>query len=178
MKLDRRQVLKYGLLGAVVLANAGFGLSQRGTVRRAPNRPLRVLDEREFAILAALSDRIAPAHGEFPAASDLEVAERIDAFLEGAHPGVQSEFKQLLRLLENALAGLLLDQRLTTFTASSPEVQDRILEGWRTSRLRLRRTGFSALNGLVGATYYGSPETYAAVGYPGPPDFGNVGRDR
>jgi hypothetical protein len=38
-----------------------------------------------------------------------------------------------------------------------------------TSRISVRRTGFRALKRLVTAAYYSSPETFAAVGYPGPP---------
>jgi hypothetical protein len=35
--------------------------------------------------------------------------------------------------------------------------------------MAVRRTGFQALKRLSAAVYYGSPETYASVGYPGPP---------
>lgn len=166
----RRNVLKFGLAGAVLLAIGGVGLGLRGTVRRVPASPLLVLDDVEFSVLWAVAERVCPANGKFPAASSVLVAEKIDALLAGLDPATQAETKSLLRLVENALPGLLLDGRFTTFTGSSPAVQDAVLEAMRTSRMGLRRTMFKALGGLVGATYYAQPEVWGAVGYPGPPD--------
>ena len=166
----RRNVLKFGLAGAALLAVGGFGLGLRATVLRAPAAPLLVLDEVEFSVLWAVVERVCPANGAFPAASSVHVAEKIDALMASLDPATQAETKQVLRLVENALPGLLLDGRFTTFTASPPDVQDRVLEAMRTSRLGLRRTMFKALAGLAGATYYAQPEVWGAVGYPGPPD--------
>lgn len=166
----RRNVLKFGIAGAALLALGGVGLGLRGTVRHAPKAPLLVFDEVEFSVLWAVAERVCPANGAFPAASTVGVAEKIDALMASLDPGTQAETKAVLRLVENALPGLLLDGRFTTFTGSSPAAQDAVLEGMRTSRLHLRRTMFKALGGLVGATYYAQPEVWGAVGYPGPPD--------
>lgn len=172
--LSRRTVLRYGLGGAALLAAGGVGLSLRSTVLRAPRRPPRVLSPEEFSILAAVAERIAPGGNGFPPASELEVAEKIDDYLFFKPDEVRAEFRQVLHLLENALAGLLLDLRPRTFTGSSPAQQDAILADWQHSRLHVRRTAFVALHGLCTATYYSNPATYALVGYPGPPDFGNT----
>jgi hypothetical protein len=166
----RRNVLKFGLAGAALLALGGIGLGLRGTVRHAPATALLALDEVEFAVLWAIAERVCPANGAFPAASSLQVAEKIDALMATLDPATVGETKLVLRLVENALPGLLLDGRFTTFTGSSPDVQDRVLEAMRTSRLPVRRTMFKALAGLVGATYYAQPEVWGAVAYPGPPD--------
>lgn len=168
--LSRRSILKFGFAGAVVLAVGGVGLALRPTVRRSPSGWLSELDEVEYSILWAVAERICPANGAFPAASSLGVAEKIDALLATMDPGTVADTRQVLRLLENALGGLLLDGRFTTFTGSSPEAQSQVLEAMRTSRFELRRTMFKALAGLVGATYYAQPEVWPAVGYPGPPD--------
>ncbi len=174
MELSRRLVLKYGLAGASVLLLAGTGLALQGTTPREPRQPLQALSSQEFSILWALADRMAPAHENFPAASTIEVPERIDSFLASVDPATRGEVKLLLKIVENALPGLILDGRVRPFSKCSPETQDAILEGWRTSSISARRTIFKALNNLVAATYYGSPETYAAVGYPGPPNYGNL----
>jgi hypothetical protein len=55
------------------------------------------------------------------------------------------------------------------FTQMDPTEQDAQLDAWRNSRLAVRRTGFQAMKRLCSAIYFGSPETYASVGYPGPP---------
>lgn len=168
MRLTRRQVIRFGIGGAALLALGGVGLSLQRTVSRTPRAALQSLSEREFSILAAVADRIAPGGGAFPSAWDARVPEKLDALFATMHPGAVDELKQALALLENAAAGLLLDGRTSTFTGSSPSQQDEILEGWRTSALQVRRTGFKALNGLVGATYWSSSDVFSAVGYPGP----------
>ena len=174
MKLDRRTVLKYGLGGAAVLAAGGVGLGLRATALRTPRRPLQALTEREYSVLAAFADRVCPAGSGFLSATDVEVAEKVDALLATVHPGVRAEIGQALLLFENALAGFLFDRRFQTFTAAPPEVQDQAMEAWRTSKVSVRRTVFKALQGLVAGAYYGSKETYASVGYAGPPNYGNV----
>ena len=173
--LSRRQLFRYGLGGTALLAAGGVGLALQGTVMREPREPLRVLDATEFSVLAAVADRIAPGDGEaFPSAWEARVPERIDELLETIHPADVAELKQLLRLLESALFGFVLDGRPRTFTASSAEQQDAVLRDWQGSRIGVRRTGARALQKTVLAAYYGAPETWEAVGYPGPPDFGNT----
>jgi hypothetical protein len=84
----------------------------------------------------------------------------------------QKELRQLVGLFENALAGLLLDGQWRTFTASSPEQQDARIRAWQKSRFTVRRTGYRALKKIVYSCYYGAPETWKAIGYPGPPPTG------
>lgn len=171
-------MIRYGLGGAIALAAGGVGLSLQRTAPREPGRPLRALDARTFSILAAVADRVAPAREGFPAASDLQVAEKVDELLATVDPAVVDEVTQVLHLLENGLAGLVFDGRPRAFTALDPAAQDRALAAWQGSRLHLRRTAYKALHGLCAAAYYASPEIYPAVGYPGPPDFGNVAERR
>jgi hypothetical protein len=86
-----------------------------------------------------------------------------------AHPATQGELRRLVRIFESALGGLLLDGEARLFTTSTPAQQDRRLTAWAQSRLPLRRTGYRALKRLVYASYYAAPETWAAIGYAGPP---------
>lgn len=169
MALTRRSFLGLGLVGAGLLALGGIGL--RPTVLRAASQPLLALDARTFSVLAAFAERVAPGGGAFPAASGVKVAEKVDLLLSTCAPEMVGEIKQALLLFDNALAGLVLDQRPSTFTSCDPATQDAILESWRTSRLDLRRRVYKALRGLCAGAYYGSPEVYSAIGYPGPPDF-------
>lgn len=173
MAITRRDVLKYGVFGALAVAAGGIGLGLRPTVLRKPEQPLHALDDTEYSILWAIAEVICPANGAFPAASSLQVAEKVDALLASSDPGLAVDVKRLLRLVENAIPGLILDRRFHTFSAASETEQALILEGWRTSAIPLRRTVYKALNGLVGATYYAQPEVWPAVGYPGPPNYGN-----
>jgi hypothetical protein len=89
-----------------------------------------------------------------------------------SHPGVQRDVKRLLSLFDSALFGLVLDGTPSSFRASPPASQDARLSAWSSSRIEVRRTGFRALRRLIGSAYYSAPATWAAVGYPGPPDLG------
>ncbi len=174
MSISRRTLVRYGVGGALVLAAGGTGLALQRTTSRAPSRPLRALDSRSFSILVAVADRIIPVGGGFPAASELQVAEAIDELLARSHPAVAAEVSQVLALLENGLAGLLFDGRPRTFTSLEPAEQDAALQAWQGSSLAIRRTAYKALHGLCAAVYYASPSIDGLVGYPGPPDYGNL----
>lgn len=171
MTISRRHLLQVGLGGAGLLAVGGLGLSMQDSVLREPGRPLQVLDTLEYSVMSAVAERICPAGDGFPGGSTLDVAYGIDTFVARLDPAAGTELKALLRLLENAVAGLLLDGRPRPFTACSPEVQDATLEAWRQSRIQLRRSGMKVLVGLCSSTYYSDPRVYSHVGYPGPPDF-------
>lgn len=166
---SRRRFLQVTLAGAGLLAVGGVGLSLQATVPVAPSQPLRALSERGYSILVAVADRICPGGGALPSARELDVAGQVDALLATLHPGVAAEVEQVLALLENAAFALVMDGNPRPFSASSPATQDRVIEGWRTSRLSVRRQAISALKGLVSSAYYADPRTHAGVGYPGPP---------
>jgi Gluconate 2-dehydrogenase subunit 3 len=166
--VNRRQFLRYGLFGGVLLTAGGVGLVAWPTKKTyRPTRPLKVLDEREFAILAAVAARTVGA----PGADPVEITHGCDLALTCNAPDAQKEFKQLLGLFENALAGLILDGHLGAFTGLSPEKQDAVLAGWRDSGVAVRRTGYTALRKLTQAAHYANPATWAQVGYNGPPQI-------
>jgi len=172
---DRRRLLKRGVVGgALLLVGGAVPLALRSTlVRRTPAHPLKLLSLEEHAVLAAVAARFAPGDGAGPAwptADALDCAGKVDALLATAHPEVGAEFRQLLRLFESALFGLVTTGSPTPFTRLSPAAQDARLEAWHRSRLALLRSGYQALKRLSHATYYSSPEVYSLVGYPGPPD--------
>ncbi len=171
--MDRRTFVKVGLGGAALLACSGVGLALLPSKPRAPRTALQVLSAADYAVLAAIADRVCPASGLFPSAAELEVAEGIDRLLTRCHPGVAAELKQVLQLFENGLSNVLFDGRFSTFTGADPAAQDAALEAWRTSSLPVRRTAFKALHGLIAGAYYGHPRAWPAIGYAGPPNFGN-----
>lgn len=119
--------------------------------------------------MAAALDRMIPARPGFPSPAELQIAERVDDFLADGDPRVAAEFRQALLVLENGLAGFLLDGRPTAFTRLAPEEQERVLDAWRTSRWKFRRMVYRAIHGLCMAVYFTCPEVYPAVGYAGPP---------
>ena len=173
MKVSRRELIKTGFIGAAALGLGGVGLGLAPTAMTTPRVPLRALSDRSFSILVAVAQRIVPTSKGFPSAKEIGVAEKVDSVLGALHPADVADFENGLFLMENALAGLLFEGRWGTFTGNSPEVQDRILEDFRTSRLSLRRTIYRAVYGLVSGAYWSSPRLYEQAGYGGPPDFGS-----
>ncbi len=173
---SRRSLLKKGLLGGAILLVGGTVpiFFRSGLTLRRPKSPLRVLTETEYAIFAAAAARLCPgdnAGAAWPSADAeaVDCATKVDALLFRLHPRAAAEFRKLLRVFENGLTGLVAIGSPTTFTRSSPEQQDRRLDSWRHSRVALFRSGYQAMKRLAHATYYSSPVTYAAMGYPGPP---------
>ncbi len=164
-----------GLLGGALLVVGGaLPLALRSTrLGRAPARPLRLLSVEEHAVFAAIAARFAPGDGvgpDWPTAEALDCAGKVDALMATTHPNVAAEFRQLLRLFESALFGLAFAGSPTPFTRLDPAAQDARLEAWHRSRLAILRSGYQALKRLAHATYYSSPEIYARLGYPGPPE--------
>jgi hypothetical protein len=180
----RRGLFKKTLGGAILLAAAGaVPVALQKTRERAPRTPLRFFTPAEYSVFAAATDRIlamSPLEPSTelgpplprpaaPLPSEVDVAEKADAFLAPLDAGSAKDLKQLLMLFDNALFSVVMGGPPRPFTRMSPDEQDRHLRSWATSRLAIRRTGFQALKRLAAAIYFGSPETYASVGYPGPP---------
>ena len=170
--LDRRTLLKVGWAGAAMVALGGVGLGFMPSELRMPRRRLKLLSVNEFSVLAAMADRFHPGGTGLPSAWDLEVPERVDELLWTLHPADGRELPKALLLVENGLAGALLDGRFSTFTRASADQQDEALHRTRVSPLHTRRMIYTAVKGLTTAVYWGDPRVYAHTGYPGPPNFG------
>lgn len=167
----RRSFLKRGLVGSAVLAlGGGTALFLRpGKEWPLPSEGLLALSPREYAVVMTLATRMLPISGAFPPLEQVRVGFNADRILTKVDPTALGEMKQLLNLFENALPNFLFGLRLAPFTQQSASEQDQVLGEWMNSRLEVRRTGYSALRGLVLAAYFVRAETWAAVGYPGPP---------
>lgn len=170
-RVPRRTFLKAGVAGgsALVLGGAGLALWPGASVP-LPAGGLRVLSPSEYATVSAIVARICPASGEgAPGATALSMAHAIDGELAALDPSLVADIKSLLKVFESGLVGALFGERIRPFTRLSPRDQDEVLEAWRDSSVAIRRTGFRLLKSLTAALYYGRSETWARIGYPGPP---------
>jgi hypothetical protein len=169
--LSRRNLLKTGLVGTVLVGLGSVGLAFRETTTRTDTPSLSVFDAREYAVLCAIADRIAPALGPgAPGALAVGTVQKLDALLRQADVENQKGIKLALRVFENALTGAVVGERIAPFSALSPEARDRVLAGWRDSRIGFRRTVFRALGGLILSVYWGDERVWQRIGYGGPPD--------
>lgn len=175
MSLDpsRRRLLQLGIGGSALLAVGGVGLSLRAPVAVPVSGLLQVFSEREHSICAAIADTMCPGGPGLPSASELGVPSKLDALLATVHPGVGKEIRQVLHLMENPVASLVFDRRLTPFSHLDAAARAVALERWRSSGLAVRRQAYKGLHGLINAAYWGDQQAYAHTGYPGPPDYGN-----
>jgi hypothetical protein len=169
---SRRAVLKLGLGGLLVAGAAAGGLQAwPGASAEAP-AVLQVLSPRAHAILVAVAEAVCPDGPPWPSPTALGVAAKVDAVLARMDAADADQIVVALHLLESALAGAILDQRVGPFSSRPLALRRRSLEGWKISALPVRQTAFKALRGLCATAYFADPRTFAAVGYPGPPDFG------
>lgn len=174
MAPTRRALLGAGVAGVALVALGGVGLSLQGTVMRAPARALKVLDAREYSILAAIVEALLPGGEGLADGLALAVPERVDDALATWHPEPAGEFRQVLRLMENAVFGFVFDQRVRPLSALPLERRARALDAWRTSAVPVRRAAFKAVCNLCNFAYWAQPETWPFVGYDGPPDFSGL----
>lgn len=172
--LSRRTLMKTGLVGVVLVGAGSASLALRQTVlREAPAAGLKVLSTKEYAVLAAVADRVCPDLGPgAPGATAAGVPTRADGLLAKAPAEAQQSVKVLLGVFDNALTGALFGERVAPFTQLPPQDQDRVLQGWRGSSVAFRRTAYKALFALCTACYFSEPSTWARTGYPGPPSPG------
>lgn len=170
---SRRGFLRKGLLGGALLTLGGaVFLTLRRTLRAAePRNPLLVLSLDEYAVFAAVAERVVAVDGDAPSTSAVDVAGRADLAMSLWPDPVQREFRQLLRLFESALAGAATLTSLAPFTACPARDQDERLTAWAGSRVAVFRTGYQAMKRLACACYYAAPEAWSPTGYPGPPDL-------
>jgi hypothetical protein len=163
--------LKKGLFGGALLAIGGgaWVALRPGKKEPAPEGGLTNLSLTEYSVLMAVARRIAPHGPPWPTVDALSVGLRADALLSKVDDTGRVEFRQLLNLLESGLSSVFSGVGMAPFTSLSPEQQDAVLDGWKTSRLLLKRTGYHALRGLVLGPYFANPEVWPHMGYPGPP---------
>ena len=171
--VSRRRLFHFVAAGGLAAALGSVVVAVQPTVMRTPAGPLLSLSPKGFSILAALADRICPGGAGFPKASDVQVAEAIDALMARVHPGDVADLEVALTFFENALPSLILDGRGRPFTGCGPATQDAAVDAFRRSALGPRRQVFKATYGLVAGAYWANKSLNTLLGYPGQPDYGH-----
>ena len=166
--MNRRKLLSYALGTSAVATTSLLALSLQGTKFVTPKTPLKLFTEKEYSILVAVADVLLPYNPPFPAASELDIAGKVDAVMATAGPEQQQEFRLVLFLIENPSVGALLSLQPSPFSTTEDTSQYQRLEDWRTGLPKLR-TAFKALNGICNGAYYADKRVTAITGYNGPP---------
>jgi len=168
--LERRTFLR--LLGAAATA----GLLPSGCAgvpeRWAPSTgtPLAVLTPRGYATFTAAAARlVGPTGGAMIERRAIDVGRVADAVLVRS-PTLAGPFAQALVALEFGVWPLVAKWR--PFTALDGAAQDAVLDDLMRSRLDLKRQMFAGVRSLALLAFYGTKESAAVSGYPGP--FGSA----
>lgn len=172
----RRQFIKAGVIGGAALAAAGLfyprGLKEAPVAAVSPgltfeNRPIIA------AIVPAILAGALPGKDEEEARRQAiqQTVEGVGIAIAGLSAASQKELEELFTLLSIAPMRMLLAGVWTRWEDASPIEVSEFLQGWRGSRLELLRSAYAALHDLVLGAWYGNPDTWEAIGYPGPPEM-------
>ena len=167
MIVTRRQFIKTGFAGSVLLALSG-----------SFNRPFAAVPrglsdgEREMlaAIAAVLLDGALPNDA---AARQRLVARTVDGIaraVAGLSLATQKEVGELFGLLVLAPGRLLLAGVGSPWREAAAADIAGFLGAWRNSRFGLLQSGYAALHDLTFGAWYAQPDSWEAIGYPGPPE--------
>lgn len=168
--LSRRSFIAAGVVGAAALATAGW---LKGPHAPPPAVPRRALDADGEAIMGAVVPvLLAGALPTDPAqrqAAMTRTLSAVDAAIAGLTPAVQAELAELFALLSLPPVRLGLARVADPWPRASATDVRAFLDRFRDSRFTLLRAACGALHEITFAAWYGAPESWPAIGYPGPP---------
>lgn len=172
--LTRRQFIKAGIVGGAALTAAGLFYSR--SLKEAPSTAVSqglTLPGRTIiaAIVPAILAGVLPAAGEARQKAIVQTVDGVGVAIAGLSAAAQKELAELFALLGFAPARVLLAGLWPRWEEASAADIAAFLQGWRTSRLGLLRSAYAALHDLVLGAWYGTPEAWPAIGYPGPPEI-------
>lgn len=171
--LRRRRLIQFGLFGGALVAGSGVWLLNDGD-----GAPLAADGRFASEDLAALWDRVSRVmlRGALPGdeAERAHALSELAARLEIAHQWMQVPVRAQL----SQLYGLLLSRggrfALTGIWSPSwaevrPEQLDSVMADWSRSSLSVKRSAYNLFHDLCLGTWYGMPQSWARIAYPGPP---------
>lgn len=168
--VTRRRFLKVGFVTGAVLAGLGAwyrsGLGPEVGGRFA-------LQPKEREIVAALVPVMLSgtgANGALHAAAVGRTVSGVEQTIAGLSASAQDEVRDLFALLSWAPARIVLTGLASDWREAGNAEVAAFLERWRFSRLALLRSAYAALHDLVLGAWYGAPDSWEAIGYPGPPE--------
>jgi len=170
---SRRTFLFAGIAGAGALAVAGWLRRGDGPSPLLDTVSTPTLAPDARAVLGAVTpvflDGALPADPVAAEAAVRATVVNIGVAIAGLSPAAQQELGELFALLALAPARLALARVTRPWPDARADEIAAFLESWRTSRLLLFQSAYAALHQLVFAAWYGDPASWAAIGYPGPP---------
>lgn len=171
LSLNRRGLLKVGLLGGAILAGGGLLSRTLSTSADGPASGFLVLRDSDLPMLR----RVTPFLLEGSTApSDMSQAVQttlvsLDGGLHHLSPALLSQVRQLFDVLSLPLTRGPLTGIWSSWDAASDDQIRAFLQRWQNSSLALLRQGHASLLQMTLMAWYASPVAWAHCGYPGPP---------
>lgn len=166
----RRRFLRQTLFGTAALFVAPVLPS--GLLRAQINpdiaRNLVFFSQHEYLVVSAAAARLT-GHipGEPGSGQTVDAALRADTFLATEDPEIQDQIHMLITIFNSPIATFLFSFRFSGFLNMDSADQHRYLEGWMTSSLGFRRTGFQALKRLSMSMHYTDERSWEEIGFHG-----------
>lgn len=173
--ISRRRLLQ-AAVGTISVSVIGIYISFDDTeiIDEFQSLKLQFLSPEQATILALLMVGILD-HEKFTEFQDLLIwLDRIDQALAYLPDNQQQDLLMLLDTLTNKLGRLILTADITKWQQGDSELINKVLAKWRTSSLDILNTAYVGIKQLIMAVWYGEPENWAAIDYPGPPDIGRT----
>jgi hypothetical protein len=165
--MQRRTLLKLGLVSSAVLAVAGgaAALIQPGL----DNGRLTAAGREVFAAIGrAVLDVTLPAEASQRALAMSALLDRIDILVAGLPTHAQAELSQLLALLASGAGRLALAGLSEPWPTATVAEVTTALQGMRLSGLAMKQQAYAALHDLTAGAYFSDASTWQILGYPGP----------
>lgn len=169
--ISRRQLLKFGLFGGIVLATAGGIAGLSGTSKSTPANGFQQLRESDLPMLRSLVPVILAGAlpEQAPEAAVQAIVQGLDNSLHHLSPSIRKQSLQLFDLLTMDITRGPATGIWHSWENARAEDIRGFLQRWENSRLALFQQGHNALQQLVLLVWYGLTASWVHCGYPGPP---------
>ena len=162
--ITRRQLIKTGMAGSVVLLAAGFLASPQPDLPAASQGHLVFLQTGDAQIIRSL----APVMLGMAGLALEDIVRGVDVAIANLLPAVQQELRQLFDLLGNRWGRRWLAGVHSPWAQAAALDLAAFLRRWQQSPLLLLRSGYQALHALINAAWFGNPASWTALGYQQP----------
>lgn len=167
--MNRRQFFKFGAAGLLLAGGLSWLGKHFAKVEVVAGQS--VVQQQHIPMLKAIAEGLLdPALPTTGRTQSIESA--VNAFVDATKTlaaSAQAELGQLLNILENPVGRRLIADLGTSWGQATPAQVQAFLVSFRDHPIPALQPGYHALHDLMMAGWYGLPEQWADMDYPGPP---------
>lgn len=176
--LNRRQFIKTGLFGGLLLSTVHLGACSTKTLKAPLNSnqqsPYRFLTRDDALMLSALLPAMLaqnwPSGPAEQRQAEADTLQRIDTFLVRVGSFNQHEIRKLFDLLQMRLARGLATGIWRNWETTDKQQIEAFLQDWKHSVIGLFNSGYNGLSDIICFAWYSNPQNTLSFGYSGVPE--------